>query len=229
MLGLEDCCKKICSRPGWIAKVLMGVLISWLPFAYGYLFRYADSIRRSHDALLPDWENWPKLLINGLHFLAILFFFTVIPLLAAYGLFVLLQESLDTTGLKSLASLIFAPFLLLTPPLTMSALYEYQIKVNFSCLLELRKVSGRVFSTWRQWFVPILAFNGLLLISAPLYPFALFVGYLALIPLFITLFDEDEEETAEEIDTSEGLKENKPVIADSDSNASNDIVELDTD
>ena len=90
MPSLEAVCARLFGRPGWIAKVIIGGALSFIPvlnlFALGYLLVYGRRLRRSQQLDLPEWSemDWPRLFVDGLRMFALLFCFVGIPLILGW-------------------------------------------------------------------------------------------------------------------------------------------------
>ena len=201
MLSFEKICQKVLNSAELMTKLLLGLLLAFLPFAYGYLYRYAKKVRQDQDVTLPKWQDGYGLLKDGLKFWVILLLFTILPLILAWLLASILGQLLSLIGFSALASLIIYLIFFITVPLTLSALYYFQSNNSYRDLLKIRAISTPVLDTWKQWLLPVLAFIGLVLATKPLYPFAFFFGYLFLVPFSILLFLEKGDACETESDT----------------------------
>jgi len=206
MTIFNEICKRVLSSTNRIPKILIGLFLSFLfflPFAYGYLYRYAQQIKQSKDFELPEWTDWKGLLIDGFRFLAIGIPFFILSVLVGTLISVLLSWLFALIGLPSDFFLCTHPLFLLSThalfilgilgiPTTISALIHFQEKEDFRSLLQLKIILTRAFSSWKEWRLFLLAFFGLAIVTAPLYPLSFFFGFLILTPYLITAFSKDK-------------------------------------
>lgn len=206
MTIFNETCKRVLNSTNGIPKILIGLFLSFLfflPFAYGYLYRYAQQIKQSKDFELPEWTDWKGLLIDGFRFLAIGIPFFILSVLVGTLISVLLS------GLFALIGLPFTFFLSTHPlffisthalfilfilgiPTTISALIHFQEKEDFRSLLELKIILTRALSSWKKWSIFLLAFFGLVIVTSPFYLPFFFFGLLILIPFLITVFSKEK-------------------------------------
>ena len=194
MTIFNEICKRVLNSTNRIPKILIGLFLSFLfflPFAYGYLYRYAQQIKQSKDFELPDWTDWKGLLIDGFRFLAISIPFFILPVLVGWLISVLLSWLFGLINLPFSFPLFASALFILSIPTTISALIHFQEKEDFRSLLQLKVILTRALSSWKEWSLFLLAFFGLFIATKPLYPASLFFGFLILMPYLITVFSKE--------------------------------------
>ena len=181
MPSLEAVCGKLFGSSGWMPKVLLGGLLSFIPvlnlFALGYLLEYTRRLRRFNQWELPDWNKMelPILLISGIRMLLLFLTWVGLPLLVGWILSILLQTlSFGLLGIVSYFPLAVTGFA--GPFLLLSSIHAYLRDGLFSDSWQIRRVVREAFDTWPKLYLPILAFWGIFLLALPLYGLSLFMG-----------------------------------------------------
>lgn len=173
-------------------KVLLGCLLSFVPFvnifSLGYLYRYFGRARRLGQWKLPPWDDWERLLINGLYFLAIWIAYGWLPVLVAS----LLAGLLDflTGGWFALlwAVLVWVVFAV-SLAATAAALWRFQENDRrWQTLLQVEAILRLMAREWKLMLGPTLAFAALLMLLAPLYGIVAFAGGTLYLGLAATIF-----------------------------------------
>ena len=177
----EEVFARLIQQPGFGLKLLIGGLLSFVPilniFAFGYLYRFARSTRRSGQLSLPEWNDWSGLFLDGLKFAVVWLAYWLLPLLLASAL----SGVLFGLGLGALAYMLFASVFLLSPVLFSSALYRLQMRSDFKDLLDVTLIIRMAYMELPRFIIPALAFLGIFALALPIYGFALFSGFLLLI------------------------------------------------
>lgn len=198
MRDIEQVCRKIFSDPQFVTKFLIGGLLSFIPIVnilvLGYLYRYGQQVRDRDDLILPEWGDWQRLIIDGLRFLVILALFFALPVALGWLLSGMLILVLGLMGLGVLAYVPLGLALFVSPSLTVGALYQYQCRRKFEDLARLDVLFGMMKAGLSRMILPALAFTGLLLVGAPLYGFALFLGFIVIIAYYTSIFLHLEKE-----------------------------------
>ncbi|WOO39854.1 DUF4013 domain-containing protein [Rubellicoccus peritrichatus] len=191
MATIDSVCERIFSAEGSWRRLLFGGLlclsIIGIPFAAGYLFHYAASLRSGDRVELPPWGEWTKRFIAGLHFLGV---FAVWYLLVLFLGFVFgwLIEAV-TLGLLWWAGYVITMLAsAAAPAFFASALNEYLKRESWSALKDISAILVPIRSHWIALLLPGAAWIGLLTIALPLLPFAFFLGFTALLAYYIPLF-----------------------------------------
>lgn len=195
MTIFNETCKRVLSSHNRIPKILIGLFLSFLfflPFAYGYLYRYAQQIKQSKDFELPEWMDWKGLLIDGFRFLAIGIPFFILPVLIGALISGLLSWLFGLISLPFSFSFFTYALFILGIPTSISALIHFQEKEDFRSLLQLKIILTRALSSWKEWSLFLLAFFGLVIVTAPFYLPSLFFGFLILIPFLTTVFSKEK-------------------------------------
>lgn len=190
MITIYKVVEKIQQDREWIQKILIGGLLMFIPivniFALGYLYRYAKKIVLTGRVDLPAWNDWGKLFIDGLIFLAITILYGTVPALIAWGL----SGALAFMTIGLLGWFPFFPLsivLMVIPSLILLGIHSI-IKGGGpeSLFLKIGDHFKTLSKSWKEFLVGNFAFIGFQLLGIPLYGFAVFIGLLFLIPY--TLF-----------------------------------------
>lgn len=187
MPTLELVCKRLFSDPSWFIKCVIGALLILVPvvnfFALGYLFSLIERGRRSEVVLLPDWEDWRSLFINGASFFVILLVLCLLPIGVGWLLSLPLPASLGHFG-----RLAMVPGLMLGAPLTAAGVYRFQRRESFRDAFRMPVLWTMLGASKFRFFVPTLSFLGLVWVASPLLPFALFTGGAAVFTFYACFF-----------------------------------------
>ena len=215
MRDIEQVCRKIFSDPQFVAKFLVGGLLSFIPIVIilvpgylyllvlvnilvlgypyllvlGYLYRYGQQVRDRDDLVLPEWGDWKRLIIDGLRFLVILALFFALPVALGWLLSKMLVLFLGVLAYFPLGLALFV-----SPPLTVGALYQYQSRRKFEDLARLDVLFGMMKAGLSHMIIPALAYAGLLLVGAPIFGFAFFLGFIVIIAYYTSVFLHLEKE-----------------------------------
>lgn len=179
MASLETISERIFREPDSIRKLLIGAAlclsILGLPWALGYLFAYAYSLRGNPRAPLPAWEHWQRLGTVGLHGLAVFAAWFALPVLVAHLVAALF--ALAPGGVLGLFGwLAIGISWLIAPALFTAALVHYQRERDWRALIDFEAIAAPLQANWMGLLVPSLAWCGLLALALPLLPFAFFLG-----------------------------------------------------
>ncbi len=192
MPSFEEVCRKIINEPEFGSRFLIGGLLSFIPvvnfFSLGYLFRYSKQVRNEDNYGLLPWDNWTGLFIDGLKLFLIVLVFAGIPLIAALLLVKLLALLLYWIGLGIFSKVPLAFVLLVAPALCSAALYRYQSSDSPKDLFRFDIIFVMLTKNWPQLLIPALSFCGLMLVGAPLYGFAFFLGFLVILAYHNAVF-----------------------------------------
>lgn len=208
MPTFEEICEKLTSDEHFFLRLFVWGLITSVPIlnilALGYLYRYAQVVRRSGNCVLPttNFRDWKGLFLDGLRFLLILCLFLVFPVLVvgtlAYsvlgGVLLLVGHPAMTIFgslfvlLTVIACLPLALVVFIGPVVTVAALFIFQGDPRLEELARLDRILGLVRAAGRRIFVPSFSFCGLLVVGLPLSGFALFLGFAVVIAYFTITF-----------------------------------------
>lgn len=202
MASLEATTKGIFQQEGAAARLVCGALLALsmvgLPWAAGYLFRYAYRVKHQRDLQLPDWSEGLHLWRLGLHGMLVFAAWFALPILAIFVFRNLLTWPVhwfdhggigafgDTLlfGLRMVGHLIFTAALTVFPVAAVAALFHYVDERSPRALLEFEPILGPLQSRADYLILPALAFAGSLWLFLPLLPLVLFSGFAVLIPLY---------------------------------------------
>ena len=88
----------------WISKFLVGVVISLVPIVnfatYGYMLQIVKNVRDSEEHPLPEWDDFGKLFVDGLKFLAgfLVYMAPVILLSFSISIFAIALDAVGASG-----------------------------------------------------------------------------------------------------------------------------------
>lgn len=192
MVKFESVCQQLFNSNYATVKLLLGGLLCSIPvvniFALGYLYLFAQQIRRTHVAELPDWDNWGTLFIQGIRFLCVFFVYFLLPLLAFWILGGLANLFLGS----NLGAMTYFPLqisLIFLPGIFVSALLEHIEIGELSALSRVKPIITRALRSMGHLLVPSFALLGLLMIGFPvLLGFTFFLGYCLIIPYCLFVF-----------------------------------------
>lgn len=189
MPSLEAVCARLFGRPGWIAKVIIGGALSFIPvlnlFALGYLLVYGRRLRRSQQLDLPEWSemDWPRLFVDGLRMFALLFCFVGIPLIL--GWLISLLFYFITFGILGVVA--YFPVALcgfFAPVLFLCSLGAYLRAENFKDAFQLKNIFNEARHSLKAFGLPVVCFWGIFLMALPLYGLSFFIGAWVLIAYY---------------------------------------------
>lgn len=188
MIGFEETFTKIIRSERFWQKTLIGGLLCFLPpltiLALGYLYRYGLQVKKQGRLTLPEWEQWDRLLVDGIRFTILVILLFVLPLVAALIIGWVLQEI--SLGLLLPASyLCISLTALATPTVLAWGWLRYSENQDFTALLHYRSLLRVVQSHWQTLLLPTLAFWAVHLMGAPLLGFASFFGFVFFLPYAI--------------------------------------------
>ncbi len=177
----EEVFERLIKVPGFWLKLLIGGLLSFIPvvnvFAFGYLSRVSRAVRKTGQPVLPDWNDWVEMFMDGLRFAVVWLGYWLLPILLG----MLLTWLMTLIGLGALANVAFWIIVLLATVLFSSALYRYNMRREFKDLLDVMLILRMSRMELPRLIVPTLVFLGVLILLLPFYGFALFSGFLMLI------------------------------------------------
>jgi hypothetical protein len=189
--SFESVIRRIMEDSDWVKKLLIGVVIAFIPIvnilALGYVYRYANQVRQERELTLPSWGDVREMVMPGLYFLAVGFFYYLLPILVGC----VLGQWLSIFYVISIAGI------LIGPALFTSALQEFQTSgENFHSLLNFQVIWDRVQSCWKLLVIPSLCFAALYLllwIHWILWSVAIFVGMLFYLAYALTVYLESRK------------------------------------
>lgn len=179
----EEVFTRLPHQPRFWQKVLIGCLLSFLPivnlFAFGYLYRFALEVRRSGRVVLPEWDDWQGLFLDGLRFAVVWLLFWLLPILLAYLIF--FGFGIFLFALGGAAYLIVSAIFVLAPVFFASALYRLQTRSDFKDLLDLPLIARMTSKALPRFILPVLVFIGIFALFGPMYGFSFFPAFLFLL------------------------------------------------
>ncbi len=210
MPSFEEISHRIFADKRFATKLLIGGLISFVPILniviLGYFQGYARQIRESGDLNLPSLDRWwtrvGVLFIEGLLLLGLLVAYSLVAGIIGWGLFGILKLFFLSLFSPFINCYLFELFrllpvglpLLLAPPCAVASLYLYQSRNNLNDLLRLDAIVKMLGVGWKRLLFPCLSFVGLMVVGAPLYGFAFFLGFSCLLAYLTILFGALENE-----------------------------------
>ncbi|WP_309397578.1 DUF4013 domain-containing protein [Cerasicoccus maritimus] len=197
MASIETIGERIFTEHDSWKKLLIGgalcLTIIGLPLAFGYLFAYAFMLRRDASAALPDWDNWQRMFMVGLHGLAVFIAWVGIPLVLAV-LITWLFGMVPGSFLDIFSWLARSAAFVVGLPMFCSALILYQRTQNFASLADVENIFAPVEANWKKLLIPSIAWVGLMAIGLPLLPFTFFLGMVLFVAYAIPLLSHSNGE-----------------------------------
>ena len=168
-------------QQGITVKLLIGGLLSFIPIvnilAFGYLYRYSASLRRSGSLNLPEWGDWKELFMDGLRFAVAWLAYWLLPVLIATAL----SGMLEAIHLGAFAYLILMSVFLVAPVVFSAALYRLQMRQQFKDLLDVALNVRMSYAFRMRLLIPALVLFAIGTLLLPLFGFAFFTGFLILV------------------------------------------------
>lgn len=194
MVSFDDIGKRIFADRRWLPNVLIGGVLSFVPvvniFALGYLYRYYAQVHRGAGFEWPEWRDWEGLFVDGLHFLAVLGLYGLLPVVVGVGAALALSWVFG-----HVAYVLVAPLLLVAPLWVMAMVYAFQPRRRWAVLGRPAVAWLMMRAAWPELVTPALAFWGLMWLVWPvLFGFAFFLGFLVLGAYYTRLFLEIENQ-----------------------------------
>lgn len=191
MASLETTCERLFRQEGAWRRTLFGGLlclsIIGIPWAAGYLFRYALKARTQESPELPEWKDYGKFWLPGWHFLAVFAAWCLLPGILALVAGILIETL--TFGILWWGSYIVTALgMAIAPALCISALTHYQSRQEWGALIEFGPILSPFRECWPLLVIPTLLWAGLIGLFTPLLPFAFFLGFLVLLAYYTPLF-----------------------------------------
>ncbi len=177
----EEVFSRLLGSSGFWLKLLVGGLLAFVPvanfFAFGYLLRFSQRVRRSGQLSLPDWEDWSGLFTDGLKFALVWLAYWLLPVLLALALAALIGWA----GLGAFSYLMVSLVVLVSPILFGAALYRYNQRGSVQDLLDFPLIVRMGYAAFSRLMLPALTLAGIFAVAAPLYGFAFFFGFVVMI------------------------------------------------
>jgi hypothetical protein len=182
MLDWDAVGKKIFSDPRAGRKILMGVVLAYLPVIHflvlGYGYQYLRQIRSSGRWQLPEWTDWARLFSDTLRALAVVAIYALLPL-AVVSIIAALLVWLLPTAFGAVATVIFIPVMLALPLVVVQGWIYLQEKRRWEALRDYATLFRRSWQAGQSLSVVILvlAWWGLIFLGGVVfYGFTLFAG-----------------------------------------------------
>ena len=184
----EELCLRLIRQPGVVRKLLIGGLLSFVPFvnllAFGYLHGLTVQVRRTGRFDLPEWTEWDQLFRDGLRFAVPWLTYWLLPI----GLSFVLASILEGMDLGALSYLVFSVVFALSSVLFGAALYRVQTRNDFKVLLDLALILRLSALHWERMLVPVFVVAGMFFVAGPLYGFPFFIGFVLILSYTTYLF-----------------------------------------
>jgi len=179
MPSLEQVCKRLFSDSSWYLKVLVGGILMIVPvahfWAFGYLYAMVEQARRGESLEFPEWGDWRRLFTNEAAAIVTFLVLGVAPILITW----LLVWPLQFFHYGVFIYLPMVPAVMLSGPLTVAGIYQYQKHEEFRDAFRLPILAAMLRSTKAYFWVPTFALIGFLVACYPFMTFTVFVGFAA--------------------------------------------------
>ena len=177
----EDIFMRLLRQPRIVISVVIGSVLAFIPianlFAFGYLYRFAASIRRSSNISLPEWTDWQGLFFDGLRFALIWLAFWFLPIALGW----LVAAGFNQLGLSAIAYPLLSMVFAVASLLFCAALYRFQSRGDFTDLRDVVLIWRMATVDWISCIIPALVALGIIAFAKPLYGLVFFTGFLILI------------------------------------------------
>lgn len=179
----ESIFDKISKDERWIQKIIIGVLISFIPIlnllVLGYLYRFGLNIKMQR-IVLPEWNEWRKMLVETVRCLSVIVIYALVPVCLGWAL----SEVLRTMSFNILGFFMYLPLsfvLLVIPGLTMIALYGLSEEPTVESLFSVKRYWRIYGQCWKRLLVPTFVFFGIVIVGLPLFGISFFIAFVGLI------------------------------------------------
>ena len=177
----EEIFMRLLRQPRILTSVVIGSVLSFIPianlFAFGYLYRFAATIRRSSTISLPEWADWQGLFFDGLRFALIWLPFWFLPVALGW----LVATGFKQLGLSAIAYPLLSMVFAVASLLFCAALYRFQSRGDFTDLRDVALIWRMATVDWKSCIIPALVALGIIAFAKPLYGLVFFTGFLILI------------------------------------------------
>lgn len=164
-----------------VTSVVIGSALAFIPianlFAFGYLYRFAATVRRSSTLSLPEWSDWQGLFFDGLRFALIGLAFWFLPVALGW----LVAAGLNQVGLSAIGYPLLSMVFVAASLLFCAALYRFQLRGDFTDLRDVALIWRMATVDWKSYIIPALVVLGIIAFAKPLYGVVFFTGFLILI------------------------------------------------
>ena len=193
MPTLELVCKRLFADSSWFIKSIVGALLLVVPvahfFAFGYLYALMERAQRGDAVVLPEWEDWRRLFVDGIAAFVIFLVLGVIPI----GIAWVLTWPLRLLAYGAFVYLPLIPAVMIAGPLVAAGIYQYQKREEYQDAFRLPVLGAMLRATRGKLVLPTLALIGLLAAGYPLMTFTVFVGLSASWTYYAATFRAAEE------------------------------------
>ena len=177
----EDIFMRLLRQPRIVISVVIGSVLAFIPianlFAFGYLYRFAATIRGSGTLSLPEWSDWQGLFFDGMRFALIWLAFWCLPVASAW----LVAAGFNQLGLSAIAYPLLSMVFAVASLLFCAALYRFQSRGDFTDLRDVALIWRMATVDWKSCIIPALVALGIIAFAKPLYGVVFFTGFLILI------------------------------------------------
>lgn len=170
MPTIDQVSKRVFSDRNWLQKCGIGLVLCIIPiFVLGYLYQIFAAGKQGKELVLPEWEDFKTLALDGLITLVIVLIFTGLPL-------VLVWACSSFAFDWPFAKIPLIPVMFLVGPLSCAALYLYMVKKSLADCFNLDALMLMLKGAAASYTVPTFAFIGLIWITWPMLPLSIVFG-----------------------------------------------------
>ena len=106
MVSIRELLKRPLQDEKWLEKVVIGGVLMWTPFSWGYIVGLFRNVIKKEEDILPEWRNWGKLFGDGIIMFVVKLVYMLIP-----GLIFVIGAAVGTRCFLGLACGAFMMFI----------------------------------------------------------------------------------------------------------------------
>jgi len=131
--------------PSWVTKVIIGIVIGFIPIVnfaqQGYGLEIIRRVARGEEEELPAWDNFGSYIVQGLAVSVAVFIYSL-PAMVLMGLFVLVLDSIG--ALSVLFILLFVVYMVALALLVPAAMTHYALEGYWTAMFDVSWIIGYV-------------------------------------------------------------------------------------
>jgi hypothetical protein len=81
VVSIRELLKRPLQDEKWLEKTVIGGVLMWTPFSWGYIVGLFRNVIKKEEDILPEWRNWGKLFSDGIIMFVVKLVYVLIPAL----------------------------------------------------------------------------------------------------------------------------------------------------